>query len=157
MDNNSHVAPGVVQESGSQRTSHCFEDLTVGMSATTTTRVTDEDVVAFAAVSGDDNPVHLDAEFAATTPFRGRIAHGMLAASYISAIFGTRLPGPGCIYVSQSLRFKAPVRPGDTVVARVTVTELNAAKKRAKFNTVCFVGETLVLDGEAEIMVPGRA
>lgn len=145
------------QDKVSGRSGYCFEDLAVGMTAAMTRTVTDADLAAFARISGDTNPVHLDAEFAATTPFGGRIAHGLLAASYISAVFGTRLPGPGCIYVTQSFRFKAPVRPGDTVVARVTVTGLNAAKKRVQFNTACFVGETLVLDGEAEIMVPGRA
>lgn len=144
-------------ETGEGGRGYCFEELAIGLSVATTHTVTEADIAAFAAVSGDTNPVHLDAEFAATTPFGGRIAHGLLAASYISAIFGTRLPGPGCIYVAQSLRFKAPVRPGDTVVARVTVTALNEVKKRATFNTVCFVADKVVLDGEAEIMVPGRA
>lgn len=144
-------------EAGADRSGYCFEDLAVGLSAATTHTVTEADIAAFAAVSGDNNPVHLDAEFAATTPFGGRVAHGLLAASYISAIFGTRLPGPGSIYIAQSLRFKAPVRLGDTVVARVTVTVLNAVKKRATFNTVCFVDDKMVLDGEAEVMVPGRA
>lgn len=149
-----HPCAGPAAEGGS---SYCFEDLAIGLSIATTHTVTEADIRAFAAVSGDTNPVHLDAEFAATTPFGGRIAHGLLAASYISAIFGTRLPGPGCIYVSQSLRFKAPVRPGDTVVARVTITALDELRKRAIFNTVCFVDSKVVLDGEAEIMVPGRA
>lgn len=133
-----------------------FEDLTVGMTASIGRTVTEGDILMFAGVSGDTNPVHLDEEFAASTMFEGRIAHGMLSASYVSTVFGTRLPGPGCIYLSQSLRFKAPVRVGDTVVARVTVKELNPAKRRAVFYTVCTVAGKVVLDGQAEIMVPAR-
>lgn len=133
-----------------------FEELTVGMTASIGRTVTAGDILMFAGVSGDTNPVHLDEEFAASTMFAGRIAHGMLSASYVSTVFGTRLPGPGCIYLSQSLRFKAPVRVGDTVVARVTVKELNAAKRRAVFDTVCSVAGKVVLDGQAEIMIPAR-
>ncbi len=133
-----------------------FEDLSVGMSAAMSRTVTDADVLAFAGVSGDTNPVHLDAEFAASTMFGGRIAHGMFSAGLISAVFGTRLPGPGCIYLSQTLKFKAPVKLGDTVVARATVKELKTEKRRAVFSTVCTVGETVVLDGEAEVLIPAR-
>jgi len=133
-----------------------FEELTVGMTASIGRTVTAGDILLFAGVSGDTNPVHLDEEFAASTMFEGRIAHGMLSASYVSTVFGTRLPGPGCIYLSQSLRFKAPVRVGDTVVARVTVKELNPTKRRAVFDTVCTVAGKVVLDGQAEIMVPAR-
>jgi len=133
-----------------------FEDLTVGMTASIGRTVTAGDILLFAGVSGDTNPVHLDEEFAASTMFEGRIAHGMLSASYVSTVFGTRLPGPGCIYLSQSLRFKAPVRVGDTVVARVTVKELNPTKRRAVFDTVCTVAGKVVLDGQAEIMIPAR-
>lgn len=133
-----------------------FEDLAVGMSAEFAKTVTEADVVAFAGVSGDTNPVHLDEEYARHTVFKGRIAHGLLSAGFISTIFGTRLPGPGAIYVTQNLRFKAPVKIGDTVVARVEVTELNAEKKRASFRTTCSVGDTLVVDGDAVIMVPSR-
>jgi 3-hydroxybutyryl-CoA dehydratase len=89
--------------------------------------------------------------------FGGRIAHGMLSAGLISAVFGTRLPGPGSIYLSQTLKFKAPVKIGDTVVARVTVKELKTEKRRAVFSTVCTVGATVVLDGEAELLIPARA
>lgn len=134
-----------------------FEDLQMGMTASVSRTVTEADILMFAGVSGDTNPVHLDAEFAASTMFGGRIAHGMLSAGLISAVFGTRLPGPGCIYLSQNLKFKAPVKIGDTVVARVTIKELKTEKRRATFSTVCTVGETVVLDGEAEIMVPARA
>ncbi|MFN3986878.1 MAG: MaoC family dehydratase [Rhodocyclaceae bacterium] len=140
----------------SQYYGYRFEELAVGMSAAIGRTVTDADILMFAGVSGDTNPVHLDAEFGRTSMFQGRIAHGMLSASYVSTVFGTKLPGPGCIYLSQSLRFKAPVRIGDTVVARVTVKELKPAKRRVVFETVCKVGDTVVLDGEAEILVPER-
>ena len=133
-----------------------FEELEVGMSAAIARTVSEADILMFAGVSGDTNPVHLDGEFAAASMFGGRIAHGMLSASYISTVFGTKLPGPGCIYLSQSLRFKAPVKIGDTVVARVTVKELNEAKRRARFDTVCTVDGKPVLEGEAEILVPAR-
>ncbi|TVO58562.1 MaoC family dehydratase [Denitromonas halophila] len=135
---------------------HSFEDLTVGMSAAYGHTVTEADILLFAGVSGDTNPVHLNEELAAASMFGGRIAHGMLSASFISTVFGTRLPGPGCIYLSQTLKFKAPVRIGDTVVARVTVKSLTPEKRKALFDTVCTVGETVVLTGEAEIMVPKR-
>ena len=135
---------------------HRFEDLTVGMSAAYGHTVTEADILLFAGVSGDTNPVHLNEELAAASMFGGRIAHGMLSASFISTVFGTRLPGPGCIYLSQTLKFKAPVRIGDTVVARVTVKSLTPEKRKALFDTVCMVGETVVLTGEAEIMVPKR-
>lgn len=136
---------------------HYLEDLQVGMSETYTKTVTEADIVAFAEISGDTNPVHLDEAFAAATPFKGRIAHGMLGASLISTVFGTRLPGPGSIYISQDLRFKAPVRIGDTVTARVTVTEIIADKRRVKFACDCRVGDTVVIEGEAVMMVSRRA
>jgi 3-hydroxybutyryl-CoA dehydratase len=134
-----------------------FEDLSVGMSAACTKTVTDADLVLFAGVSGDTNPLHHSEEFAATTVFGQRIAPGMLTASLVSAVLGTKLPGPGCVYMSQSLRFLAPVRIGDTVLARVTITALDPDKRRASFSTECLVGERTVLDGEALIMVPSRA
>ncbi len=133
-----------------------LEDLSEGMSASYARTVGEADILMFAGVSGDTNPVHLDAEFAANTMFGGRIAHGMLAASFISTVFGTKLPGPGAIYLSQNLKFKAPVKIGDTVVARVTLQSLNAAKRRATFLTECHVGETVVLTGEAELLIPAR-
>lgn len=133
-----------------------FEDLSVGMTADQTRTVTERDIEVFAEVSGDRNPVHLDEAYARETPFKGRIAHGLLSASYISALLGNGLPGPGCIYVSQSLRFKAPVRIGDEVLTRVEITDLNPDKRRATLRTTCQVGETVVIDGEASIMVPGR-
>lgn len=133
-----------------------FEDLSVGMSSSISKTISEADILLFAGVSGDTNAVHLDAEFAASTMFGGRIAHGMLSAGLISAVFGTRLPGPGCIYLSQNLKFKAPVKIGDTVVARVTVKELKTEKRRAVFSTVCTVGGNVVIDGEAEILIPAR-
>jgi 3-hydroxybutyryl-CoA dehydratase len=133
-----------------------LEDLSVGMTAVFAKTVTDADITMFAGISGDTNPVHLDQSFAEKTMFQGRIAHGMLSASFISTVFGTRLPGPGCIYLRQDLRFKAPVKIGDTVEARVTVKEIQAAKKRVVFDTVCTVGTTVVLEGEAMLMVSSR-
>jgi 3-hydroxybutyryl-CoA dehydratase len=132
-----------------------FEELTPGQSAELGKTVTEADVVLFAGVTGDFNPVHVNAEVAERSRFGGRIAHGMLGAGLISAVLGTRLPGPGCIYLSQSLRFTAPVRIGDTVTARVEVVEVIAAKRRARLATVCRNqrGET-VIEGEAVVMVP---
>ena len=133
-----------------------LEDLTVGMSGIYAKTITDTDIVMFAGISGDTNPVHLNQEYAAATMFKGRIAHGMLSAGFISTVLGTKLPGPGCIYISQNLKFKAPVRVGDTVVARATITEIVPEKKRVTLKTVCSVGETVVIDGEATVMVPVR-
>ncbi len=133
-----------------------FEDLKEGMTDIYGRTVTDADIVMFAGVSGDTNPVHLNHEFAAETMFKGRIAHGILSASFISTVIGTKLPGPGCIYVSQALRFKAPVKAGDTVIARVTVTKLIPEKKFVELKTQCLVLGKVVIDGEATIMVPAR-
>ena len=105
----------------------------------------------FAEVSGDDNPVHLDEEFPSKTLFKGRIAHGMLGAGFISTVVGTRLPGYGSIYVSQSLRFRAPVRIGDTVVTTATVKSIDKERKRVTMETVCAIGDKIVIDGEAEL------
>ena len=133
-----------------------FDELSVGQSAETTHVVGAGDVEAFAAVSGDVNPVHMDEAYAQTTTFGGRIAHGMLSAAYISAVLGNQLPGPGAIYLSQSLRFRRPVRIGDPVVARVTVKSLDAAKGHATFQTACLVNGKTAIDGEALVMVPRR-
>lgn len=133
------------------------EDITVGMSAETAKTISETDIVLFSAVSTDVNAIHLDDEYARSTAFGGRIAHGMLSASLISAVLGNRLPGPGVIYLSQSLRFRAPVRPGDTVRARVTVREVIAAKSRVVLDTVCSVGDKVVIDGEATVMATSRA
>ena len=138
------------------RKSYYFEDLELGMEDSFAKTVSEADIVGFAEVTGDKNPVHLDADFAARTMFKERIAHGMLTASYISAVFGMELPGPGVIYISQTLNFKAPVKIGDEVVAKVKVAELFPAKRRARFDCVCTVGGKAVLDGEAILMVPAR-
>src|SRR5512146_1250339 len=135
---------------------HYFEDIRVGMSAIYSKTITDADILLFSGVSGDTNPLHLDQDFAAGTMFKSRIAHGMLSASLISTIFGTKLPGPGCVYLSQNLRFKAPVRSGDTVTARATVQEIIPEKHRVKFDCVCSVGDTVVIEGDALIMVQSR-
>ncbi len=135
---------------------YVFEDVHEGMSAVISKTVTEADITLFAGVSMDTNPLHLDEEYAATTRFGGRIAHGMLGASLISAIFGTKLPGPGAIYVSQNLRFTAPVRIGDTLVAEVTVTGLIPEKRRVEFETRVRVGASVVIDGEAVLKLPSR-
>lgn len=140
-----------------ERKTYCIEDLQLGMEASFQRTVTDNDIVAFANVSGDKNPVHLDADYAARTMFKERIAHGMLTASYISAVFGMEMPGPGAIYISQTLNFKAPVRIGDVVTAKVKVVELIEAKRRARFECQCLVDGKPVLEGEAVLMVPARA
>jgi 3-hydroxybutyryl-CoA dehydratase len=133
-----------------------LDEITEGMSAIFSKTVTEADIVLFAGITGDTNPVHLDEEFAKPTMFKGRIAHGMLTAGFISAVFGTKLPGPGCIYMSQNLKFKAPVKIGDTVKARVTVSAIDQEKARVTFATTCHVGDKIVLDGEAQLMVPRR-
>lgn len=133
-----------------------FEDLSIGMRESYLKEVKSSDVVGFAEISGDRNPIHLSEHFAAQTPFGGRIAHGLYTASLISAVIGTRLPGPGAIYISQTLRFLAPVRIGDTVVASVEIVELSEKGRRGKLKCECRVGETVVLEGEAEVKVPAR-
>jgi 3-hydroxybutyryl-CoA dehydratase len=139
-----------------QRT-YAFEDLELGQHASYIRVVTEADIFAFADITGDKNPVHLDERFAADTPFKTRISHGMLTASYISAVFGMKLPGPGCIYVSQTLNFRAPVKIGDQVTTTVRVLELFPAKRRVRFECVCSVAGKHVLEGEAMLMVPERA
>jgi 3-hydroxybutyryl-CoA dehydratase len=134
-----------------------FEDLQVGMSATFAKTITEADILLFAGASGDTNAVHINEDFAQTTQFKGRIAHGMLTASVISAAIAGRLPGPGTIYLGQNLRFKAPVRPGDTVHAKVTVMELLPEKGRVVISTVCTVRGKVVIDGDALVMPTSRA
>jgi len=134
-----------------------FDELTVGQSAELTHVVGAADIEAFADVSHDTNPVHLDDAYARTTTFGGRIAHGMLGAAYISAVLGTRLPGPGAIYLSQALRFRRPVKIGDPVTAKVTVKALDEKRGHATLETICQVNGKTVIDGEAVVMVPRRA
>lgn len=133
-----------------------LEDLSIGQTAERSHTVTEATIAAFAEVSGDHNPVHLDAEFAATTSFKERIAHGMLSAAYISAVLGNDLPGPGAIYLSQTLNFRRPVKIGDVVTARVTVAAIDAEKARVTFTTVCEVAGKAVVTGEAVILAPRR-
>ena len=132
-----------------------FAELSVGQWAELATVVTDDMIRGFALATGDTNPLHLDDAAAAKTRFGGRIAHGMLCAGFISAVIGTKLPGFGAIYMSQTLRFTRPVRLGDTITARVEVAELYAAKHRARFTTTCRnQHDEIVLDGEALILLP---
>ena len=134
-----------------------FEDLSIGLSAVFSRTVTETDVIMFSGISGDTNPLHLNEEYANETRFKGRIAQGILVAGFISAAFSTKLPGQGCVYVRQNLKFTAPVRIGDTVHAHVEVIDLIPERKRAIFKTTCRVGETIVIEGEAELLVPTRS
>ena len=133
-----------------------FEDLSLGMTETYSKTVKSSDVVGFAEITGDRNPIHLSEHFAAKTSFKGRIAHGLYTASLISAVIGTRLPGPGAIYISQTLKFLAPVKIGDTVDVTVEVIELIEPKLRARLSCRCKVGGTVVLEGEAMVKIPLR-
>ncbi|WP_417259462.1 MaoC family dehydratase [Celeribacter sp.] len=132
----------------------CIEDIEVGMTRSLRKVVTDRDIELFAEVSTDRNPVHLDDDYARDTIFEGRIAHGMLTAGLISAVIGEQLPGHGTIYLGQTLKFMAPVRPGDTVLAEVTVTDIIHAKRRVSLECRCTVGDTVVLKGEATVLAP---
>ncbi len=135
-----------------------FEDLSVGQTAEFSKTVTEADVVLFAGVTGDFNPAHLDAVYAGKSRFGGRIAHGMLTASFFSTVLAMRLPGPGTIYLSQSLRFLRPVKLGDTVTARVEVAELFPTRRRVRLLTTCHNQEgEAVIDGEAVVLVPEEA
>jgi 3-hydroxybutyryl-CoA dehydratase len=138
------------------RKTYFFEDLELGMEASFAKTVTEADVNTFAEVTGDKNPVHLDEAYAAKTIFKTRIAHGMLTAGYLSAVFGIELPGPGAIYVTQTLNFRGPVKFGDKVIAKVKVVELFPAKRRARFECICTVEGKAVLEGEAILMIPAR-
>ena len=133
-----------------------FEDLSVGMSEHFAKKVSSSDVVGFAEVTGDRNPIHLSEHFAAKTTFGTRIAHGLYTASLISAVLGTRLPGPGAVYISQTLHFRAPVKIGDTVDVTVEVKELMPEKFRARLSCTCTVEGEIVLDGEALVKVPSK-
>jgi len=134
-----------------------FEDLSVGMTERLSKTISASDVVGFAEVTGDRNPIHLSEHFAAKTRFGTRIAHGLYTASLISAVLGTRLPGPGAVYISQTLNFRAPVKIGDTVDVTVTVMELVPERQRARLKCTCKVGSEVVLDGRALVKVPSAA
>ncbi len=133
-----------------------IEDIEVGMTRGLQKRVSDQDIALFAEVSTDHNPVHLDDAYAQGSIFEGRIAHGMLTAALISAVIGEQLPGHGSVYLGQSLRFMAPVRPGDLVRAEVKVTAVDLARRRVTLETLCFVGDTVVLKGEALVLAPSH-
>ncbi len=133
-----------------------LDELSVGQSAQMVRIVTEADIVLFAQVSGDHNPVHLDEAFAAQTPFKTRIAHGMLSAAYISAVIGTQLPGPGTIYMQQALRFKRPVKIGDEVTTIATISEIDPIKGRVSIDTVCLVAGKPVIEGEALVIAPRK-
>ena len=131
-----------------------IDQVQVGQAAERAHVVTEADLVDFANVSGDHNPVHLDEAFAQTTQFKGRIAHGMLSAAYISALLAGELPGPGSVYLSQTLAFKRPVRIGDEVITRITVAAVDAEKGRVTLATQSLVNGKVVVDGEAVVMAP---
>lgn len=133
-----------------------IEKIEIGMQASYSQTITDADVKAYAGLSGDNNPVHMSDEYAKDSRFKARIAHGLFSAGFFSALFGTRLPGPGCVYISQSLLFKAPVYLQDTVTAFICVTAVNLRKRTVKFRTYCTVREKIVIDGEAEIYIPAK-
>jgi 3-hydroxybutyryl-CoA dehydratase len=133
-----------------------LEDLKVGMSAMFGKTVTEADIMAFAGVSGDTNPIHLHDGFARSTRFGQRIAHGMLSGSFISTVIGTKLPGPGSVYISQTMNFMAPVLIGETITAVATVTAIDEKRRRVILKTQCFNGDKVVIDGEATILVPRR-
>jgi len=133
-----------------------FEDLHVGQTASIGKTITEADILMFAAVSLDTNPVHLNAEAAAASIFKERVAHGMLSAGLISAVLGTQLPGAGTVYLAQTLQFRRPVKIGDTVTATAEVIALDPAKKRATLKTVCTVGGKVVIDGEATVLPRSR-
>ena len=134
----------------------CIEDIEIGMTRSIRKVVTDRDIEMFAEVSTDRNPVHLDDDYAHDTIFGGRIAHGMLTAGLISAVIGEQLPGHGTVYLGQSLKFLAPVRPDDMVLAEVEVMEIDHAKRRVKMETRCLVDGKKVLVGEATVLAPSR-
>ena len=134
--------------------SYKIEEITPGMSASMSHIVTDGDVRKFAEVSGDHNPVHLDEDYAQKSRYGRRIAHGLFSASFFSGLFGTKLPGRGCVYAAQNLKFRRPVYIGDTVIATVTVISVDVMKKRVLFSTTCSVEGKEVILGDAEIFIP---
>lgn len=131
-----------------------FEDIRVGMTESYSQTITDHEIKTFAGMSGDHNPIHMNDEYAKNSRYKQRIAHGMISSSFFSALFGTKLPGEGCLYVNQSLAFKLPVYIGDTVTAIITVKSIDYAKRRVFFNTLCKVKNRTVISGDAELYVP---
>jgi acyl dehydratase len=135
---------------------YILEELIVGMVAEKHVTITEERIQKFAEASDDFNPVHMDEAFASKTAYRGRIAHGLLSASFGSALVGTILPGAGAIYLAQTLAFHRPVRIGDVVVSRVTIAAIDEVSARVTLRCEGFVGEDLIMDGEATVRVPRR-
>ena len=146
----------MLDNSAIERGTICIEDLEIGMTRHVEKVIQDYDIRAFAEISTDHNPVHLDDDYAQQTIFGGRIAHGMLTAALISAVIGEQLPGHGTIYLGQSLKFLAPVKPGDAVRAEVKVREIDYAKRRVTLDCACTVGDTTVLKGEAQVLAPSK-
>jgi len=134
-----------------------IEDIEIGMERSLSRVITDAEIEAFAVASGDRNPIHFDEEHAKNTIFKGRIAHGILTASLISTVIGEQMPGHGSVYLSQTLKFRAPVRPGDQVDTVCTIKDMVPEKKRITLDCVCRVGDIVVLSGEAEVLAPSRA
>lgn len=131
-----------------------IEDIKKDMEVSYSQTITDADIKSFAGISGDNNPIHMSDEYAQNSRFKKRMAHGLMSASFFSALFGTKIPGYGCLYVSQTLKFKRPVYLGDTVKAIVIVTDVDLKNRRVFFNTICKVKNKIVVDGEAELYVP---
>ena len=150
------VSPSAVIATMEELHGYYIDELKAGMTGVYVRTVTETDIVQYSQISGDDNPVHVNEEFAKQTVFKGRIAHGMLTCGYISAVLGTKLPGPGCAYLNQNLNFRAPVRIGDTVQTRVTIDEVNTDSNTVVCEIVCSIGEKVVIDGSATLWVPNR-
>ena len=131
-----------------------IEDIQIGMKISYSQTITDSDIKTFAGLSGDHNPVHVDEKYAENSRFKRRIAHGLMSAGFFSQLFGTKLPGPGCVYTAQSLKFLRPVYINDTVVATVEVIAVDLSHKRVNFKTYCTVNSKMVIDGDAEIYIP---
>ena len=143
-----------MSNSGDIRTSYTIDEIKIGMTASYSQTITDADIKLFAGISGDFNPVHMDEHYAESSRFKKRIAHGFISASFFSALFGTSLPGHGCVYVAQNLSFLRPVYINDTVVASVKVADIDLKRKRVFFETICTVNQKKVIDGRAEIYIP---
>ena len=139
-----------------QKGTICLEDLEIGMSRMLQRKITQNDIVTFSKISGDENPVHLDEDYAQQTIFGRRIAHGMLTASLISAVIAEQLPGHGTVYLSQTLKFVNPVLPGQLVTTTVLVTHIEYSNRRVTLDCKCKVDEKVVLAGEALVLAPSR-
>ncbi len=131
-----------------------ISDINVGMQASVTRIITEADIISFSEISGDKNPIHLDEEYAKNSRYKKRIAHGFISASLFSGLFGTKLPGEGCVYAAQSLRFKRAVYIDDEVTASITVEKIDLKAKKVFFTTVCKVKNKVVIKGDAEIFIP---